>query len=54
VLRKELNAVVRPDAAGEDFDARLDGLLDPANYQGDAAGIVDRILADYEERDKRK
>jgi 3-carboxy-cis,cis-muconate cycloisomerase len=52
VLRKELRAVVRPDAAGEDFDARLDELLDPANYQGDAAGIVDRVLANYE--DKRK
>lgn len=51
VLRKELRAVV-PSAgnAEEDFDARLDALLDPAGYQGDAAGIVDRILKDYEER----
>lgn len=52
VLRKELRAVVRPDAAGEDFEARLDDLLDPAGYQGDAAGIVDRILATYEEKRK--
>jgi 3-carboxy-cis,cis-muconate cycloisomerase len=52
VLRKELRAVVRPDAAGEDFDARLDDLLDPTGYQGDAAGIVDRILATYEEKRK--
>jgi 3-carboxy-cis,cis-muconate cycloisomerase len=29
-------------------DARLDELLDPAGYRGDAAGIVDRVLADYE------
>ena len=51
VLRKELRAVVRSEAAD---DARLDDLLDPAGYQGDAAGIVDRILKTYEERDKRK
>ncbi|WP_138445109.1 lyase family protein [Sinomonas susongensis] len=50
VLRNELRAVVPADAAGEDFDARLDDLLDPAGYQGDAAGIVDRILAAYENR----
>ncbi|WP_052207480.1 lyase family protein [Sinomonas humi] len=49
VLRKELRAVVRSDGAEEDFDARLDELLDPAGYQGDAAGIVDRILKTYEE-----
>ncbi|WP_422934587.1 lyase family protein [Sinomonas sp. P47F7] len=45
VLRKELRAVVRSGAVD---DARLDELLDPAGYQGDAAGIVDRILAEYE------
>lgn len=52
VLRKELRAVVRSGRDAEDFEARLDELLDPARYQGDAAGIVDRILANYE--DKRK
>ncbi|MEA5455944.1 lyase family protein [Sinomonas sp. JGH33] len=46
-LRKALRAVVPYIAAD---DARLDDLLDPAGYQGDAAGIVDRVLADYEER----
>lgn len=59
VLRKELRAVVRggegaPDASAEDLEARLDDLLDPARYQGDAAGIVDRILKDYEETGARR
>jgi 3-carboxy-cis,cis-muconate cycloisomerase len=49
VLRKELRGVVPSDAAD---DARLDDLLDPAGYQGDAAGIVDRILKNYEEKRK--
>ncbi|MDQ4503583.1 lyase family protein [Sinomonas sp. ASV322] len=51
VLRKGLRAVVPSGAAD---DARLDELLDPAGYQGDAAGIVDRILADYEARAARR
>ncbi|WP_234865522.1 lyase family protein [Sinomonas albida] len=59
VLRKELRAVVREgdatrDASAEDLEARLDDLLDPARYQGDAAGIVDRILKNYEESGARR
>ncbi|MGY3565123.1 lyase family protein [Sinomonas sp. RB5] len=45
VLREALRGVVRLDQVSEE---RLDELLDPAGYRGDAAGIVDRILADYE------
>jgi 3-carboxy-cis,cis-muconate cycloisomerase len=50
VLREALRGVVRGGGAAspEGLEGRLDDLLDPANYQGDAAGIVDRILADYE------
>lgn len=45
VLREALRGVVRPETVSEE---RLDELLDPAGYRGDAAGIVDRVLADYE------
>lgn len=45
VLREALRGVVRVEQVS---DARLDELLDPAGYRGDAAGIVDRVLADYE------
>jgi 3-carboxy-cis,cis-muconate cycloisomerase len=47
ILRERLRGVVRVEEVGEE---RLDALLDPAGYQGDAAGIVDRILAAYESR----
>ncbi|GAB4098551.1 lyase family protein [Sinomonas halotolerans] len=47
VLREGLRAVVREDQLD---DAGLDAILDPAGYQGDAAGIVDRILLAYETR----
>ena len=50
VLREALRAVVPREQAS---DARLDSILDPAAYQGDAAGIVDRILAAYESKTRK-
>ncbi|WP_077488768.1 lyase family protein [Sinomonas mesophila] len=50
VLRERLRAVVLEEDVS---DARLDEVLDPANYQGDAAGIVDRILIDFDENHTR-
>ncbi|GAB3272928.1 hypothetical protein GCM10027449_09990 [Sinomonas notoginsengisoli] len=40
-----LRGVVREDQV---TDAELDDLLNPATFQGDAAGIVERILARYD------
>jgi 3-carboxy-cis,cis-muconate cycloisomerase len=43
----DFRTLLRADLPDSVTDAELDGLLDPANYTGEATTLVDRLVAEY-------